>query len=612
MSSPFDEERLKGARSALVKITPDVQGRFLFDLWAQYTRAGLDAIQVGDLVAVENYTPPDGSQKVYSILTLTQVYPMHFAAQATDAYPGHVFESMRSIKEDWEKQADRPLHATTTILIQAVSTGWQFRHDAKQKTLPAPEDERNLPMTGAELRPLGEEMVESIVNLGLEEAPDSPFTHRKFDQMNVKLDVEALLTTHFGIFGFTGVGKSNLVSSMVSALSSGKGSHGANVVLIDPNDEYLPLLIDKFVSSPEKVYYIHVGGDSLPVPVMKAMGPKAGSPNKVVVETLSGQLKLPPRMGGEDARRIIQAALPKVIARTRIALPDQDVASLIHDSLFEQTDTRAGPDTKEALREAETAWVSGFEGVPITIESVSRAIGAAKPDGSPVRNAIRAYAQDPKRQGTPMGTVSRAVRALERLSQSLLDVPSDAIIPLDKLVQELNEDKTGKIVIVTGRRDSELKRFATTLGNQLYETRRRAGKREPFVSFIFDEADLFLPQDSKDEATQEVRALCVTLARRGRKFGLGIGISTQRVALLDTEVMGNLHTYFVSKLPRAFDRQRVSEAFGIGEEQLSPTFSFRPGNWLIVSHDATGLKGVPIPTSAQDAVLRVLGGMKGD
>ena len=35
MPNPFDEERLKGARSALVKITPDAQGRFIFDaLWA--------------------------------------------------------------------------------------------------------------------------------------------------------------------------------------------------------------------------------------------------------------------------------------------------------------------------------------------------------------------------------------------------------------------------------------------------------------------------------------------------------------------------------------------------------------------------------------------------
>ena len=102
-----------------------------------------------------------------------------------------------------------------------------------------------------------------------------------------------------------------------------------------------------------------------------------------------------------------------------------------------------------------------------------------------------------------------------------------------------------------------------------------------------------------------MRELCVTLARRGRKFGLGLGISTQRSSLLDTEVMANLHTYFVSKLPRADDRQRVAEAFGISEDQLAPTFTFSRGNWLVISHDATGLKGVPIPTIAEDANVRI-------
>jgi len=50
----------------------------------------------------------------------------------------------------------------------------------------------------------------------------------------------------------------------------------------------------------------------------------------------------------------------------------------------------------------------------------------------------------------------------------------------------------------------------------------------------------------------------------------------------------------------------VAEAFGIGQEELSPTFSFRPGNWLVISHDATGLKGVPIPTQSENANQRII------
>ena len=120
--NPFDDDRLQSARSALVKVTPDEQGRFTYELMCQYTRRGLDNLQVGDLVGVENYTPTNNGDRVYSVLALSQVYPVHFAAQGSNAYPGHIFESMRSIKEDWESQEERPLHLTTTISIQAVPT----------------------------------------------------------------------------------------------------------------------------------------------------------------------------------------------------------------------------------------------------------------------------------------------------------------------------------------------------------------------------------------------------------------------------------------------------------------------------------------------------------
>ena len=216
--NPFDDERLHGARSALTKITPDEQGRYIYDLMCQYTRLGLDGLQVGDLVGIENYTPNSNGEHVYSVLALSQVFPVHFAAQGTNAYPGHVFESMRSIKEDWETQEEKPLHLTTTIAIQAVPTGYQFSYNPRvDSDLPRLGEERNLPMIGAEVRPLSMEMVDAIINQGLGDQPESPLQHKKFEELNVKLDQESLLTTHFGIFGFTGVGKSNLVSSMISS-----------------------------------------------------------------------------------------------------------------------------------------------------------------------------------------------------------------------------------------------------------------------------------------------------------------------------------------------------------------------------------------------------------
>jgi uncharacterized protein DUF87 len=603
--SPFDDDKLHGAKAVLVKVLPDEQGRFEFEIWAQYTRAGLNQMQVGDLVAVENYTPPSGIARTYSILALAEVLPVHFAAQGTDAYPGHVFEAMRSIKDDWEKQDEKALHATTTILSRAVSTGLQFPYDPRSQGLPDSGEEKNLPMTGAEVRPLSRQMVDAIVNHELGNQPDSPFSHRKFPDLNVKLHVEAFLTTHFGIFGFTGVGKSNLVAALTAALTETDSAVGANVVLIDPNDEYLALLIDRFVSRPNDMLYIHVGPDSLPGPVTEVLG-NPGPPAPAAVQQLLGQMKVPPGLQNPGGRAIIEGGLANVIPRTRIALPELDLADLIWNEIRTQTDTRTGPAVKEALTEAAEAWTETLHGVPVTATSLHDAVRILNDPNDPVRAPVRNRLGGTQSQlGTALGAVGRAERALDRLAGRLQAVPAAAIVPIPELIELLNQPGTGRIVIVTGRRDSDLKEFSRVLGNELYEARRTVGQRNPFTTFVFDEADLFIGTEDNDEVSSGIRELCVTLARRGRKFGLGLGIATQRAAYLDTQIMANLHTYLVSKLPRQADRQRVAEAFGVGEEQLAPTFTFRPGNWLILSHDATGLKGVPIPTTAADAVDRI-------
>lgn len=603
-SNPFDDTRLCGARSALLKMSPDNQGRFEFELACQYTRSGLNQLQVGDLIGVENYTTSNNGDRTYSILTLTEVVPVHFAAQGTGAYPGHVFESMRSIKDDWEVQSDKPLHATTTITTRAVSTGWQFQFNPRYQELPSLHEEMNLPMVGAEIRPLSMEMVNKIINQDLEGQQYSPLTHNKFKEINIILDKESLLTTHFGIFGFTGVGKSNLVSSLVFSLSSGDSSNPSNVIIVDPNDEYLGLLIDKFASDEENVLYIHTEPDSLPNLVIENLGKDENNISSQAVDFLFHQMKLPSKLKNDDqVRDYFLKTLPKVIKKTKIALPSRDLKSLIGNAMRNTIEVGTGTAVRGALLDSYSEWTKGFEEVPITPDNLKVAVSRIAPY-SEARNIIYRQLKEKKLE-TALGVIDRTEKYLKRMKEKLQNIPSSEIIPIDDLLELLNKKDSHQTIIVTARRDSELKSFIEVLGNSLYEERRLNGIINPFTLFLFDEADLFIPSDGGDENTSRIKELCVTLARRGRKFGLGIGIATQRASQLDTEVMGNLHTYFVSKLPRVFDREKVAEAFGISQDQLSPTFTFRPGNWLIISHDATGLKGVPIPSIAYDANQRL-------
>jgi hypothetical protein len=173
-------------------------------------------------------------------------------------------------------------------------------------------------------------------------------------------------------------------------------------------------------------------------------------------------------------------------------------------------------------------------------------------------------------------------------------------VTLNQVIEDLNDDSHPSLWVIQSHDPNELRFFSKKLGEELYEHRRQGGIIDPLASFIFDEADEFIRRDASGSHAESAE-IAQTLARRGRKFGLGVGIATQRIRYLDTNIMAQPHTYFISKLPRLSDRQAVAEAFGVSEELLNQTFKFKKGHWLLISHDATGLEAVPVPIASPDA-----------
>jgi DNA helicase HerA-like ATPase len=147
-----------------------------------------------------------------------------------------------------------------------------------------------------------------------------------------------------------------------------------------------------------------------------------------------------------------------------------------------------------------------------------------------------------------------------------------------------------------------IKDLAINLSREFLSRRKRQFKVKPYVLFVFDEAQEFLPaitdaRGLEKECTEELE----TLLRQGRKYGLGGCISTQRVAYLNTSALQQLHTYFVGTLPRPWDRTVVSSAFMIDEGILEKTLEFAPGEWMLSSYIATGMENVPIFIKADNA-----------
>ncbi|MFH7245669.1 MAG: hypothetical protein ACHWZW_22790 [Spirulina sp.] len=220
------------------------------------------------------------------------------------------------------------------------------------------------------------------------------------------------------------------------------------------------------------------------------------------------------------------------------------------------------------------------------------------PANKKAKKSITATAQ------TNLDTVIHGLKA--QAQQSHIDIPPSVTVSIPQIVEWLNDDSQSSLIIVQSHNPDDLRDFAAKLAHVAYESRRRTGQITPLVSFIFDEADEFIPGKSSSDSQKHSKAAVMTLARRGRKFGLGIGISTQRIANLDVNTLAQPHTYFVSKLPREYDRRAIAEAFGISEDMFRQTFKFKKGDWLLASYDATGLEALPIPIHTEDANRHIL------
>jgi len=172
-------------------------------------------------------------------------------------------------------------------------------------------------------------------------------------------------------------------------------------------------------------------------------------------------------------------------------------------------------------------------------------------------------------------------------------------------IEELLESDT-RLLCLSISEPATIKRLVIDLAQDLLLKRKRQFKVKPYILFVWDEAQEFLANPSNVSGIDKICSLEVErLLRQGRKYGLGGCIATQRIAYLNTNALQQLHTYFVSTLPRPYDRGLISNTFMIDKTILEKTLEFVPGEWLLSSYLATGMANVPIFIKADNAEAEV-------
>ena len=562
-----------------------------------YQKDLMGLLEEGMLLAVKNFKHAEENVERYTLMEISRVWPEHFGLRGLSdhGYYPMQFEIIEQSEADWQTDDT----STMMIQIDAIPINYDLiiSGDCDFEFVKG----FSYPVVGSPIRILSSEMINRMYNqkiaeeLGVNAIETSADAHvdprlglvKMFEASKVPIPIyvnfEKLIRYHFGVFAFTGGGKSNLMSNVLRRILL----HTADtkIVVFDISCEYTFLMLD-MLADPNvnaKVVLEHRidGVEQFFNSVVKPREYETDKRTKAGLQAVMAQGKL----GFYTKPKQIIPTYSQFMAE----LDDQRKDSVSRPHYINAID---------AIHDAVRVFVESHglsENQEISEEFVSQIDEVS-------RNAMETFRVNDKSGLYAWATTRNAIADLFK-KRSEKETKENIGMTVEG-IRELLEDKTTNLVILSISDPFIIKELAISLTQDLLVRRKRRFTVKPYILVVFDEAQEFISSREggiDGKCSQHVE----TLLRQGRKYGLGVCIATQRIAYLNTNALQQLHTYFVGTLPRPYDRALVSETFMIDKGILEKTLEFAPGEWLLSSYIATGIENVPIFIKADNAEKEV-------
>jgi len=551
----------------------------LVKLEADYDPEVAKKLSVGRLLALQNVKTGEGYYSVYELADRTL---MHYSMLTLDlSQPAPVRrEFMDLIERDWEGGSK-----STWIEILAAPTGYLMKSGNQPEFAKGEEPL----LVGSSAYLLDDQALRSFFcfpnsnsalgNLMIEGQQPIPLT----------VDMDKLVHYHAGVFGYTGAGKSNLTAMMIrKAIET---IPDLNVVIIDISSEYAMSLLD----------LLYEEGRVVITNPLRGADPK------------------------EQARDFIHRHVMPAALYTRIDIVNQLVFRMLIDERINEVEL-PNPDLEEAMRLT-------------TYSGLASVLGAMASDKyTPVqqkmvlpqlldlveRRAAERRAES-KAEGDYMDLDIYGDMTLVKEMEALLDkngIKDNASLrlmlsslkvvighqrgakggySLERVLAEVLSRGPTRLFVLDVPDARRARWLSGYLVNNLMKMRRSEYSDSPKIMLVFDEAQEFIPYESKKDDYTDLSTQAVeTLLRHGRKYYLSGWIAAQRIARLNTNVLQQLHSYFVGTMPRPYDRQLISDTFAIDDVFLDRTLNFNNGDWFMASFKATNTQNVPVFFHAQN------------
>ncbi|MBO3803631.1 MAG: ATP-binding protein [Candidatus Brockarchaeota archaeon] len=579
--------------------TTGVSAKYQCRIKAEYQKDLMGLLEEGMLLAVRNFkSPKTGAGGRYTLLEISRIGPEHYGLKglSDSSYYPYQFEVIEQTVDDWGTD-DK---AIMMILMNAIPLNYDLAIDENGECRYV--KGFTYPVIAEEVYVLSKETIHQMYNRPVLERMGRNWkkietshlaredcrlgTIKMFEaegeSVPIYVDFERLVRYHFGIFGFTGSGKSNLMSNILRRLIY--HSKDVKVVIFDISMEY-PFLLQDVLADPK-------------------------IPSKVVLETPiedAGQLyKVVVKPRGFEKDERAKRSFEEIMRQGKVGYYAEPTSTTpTYEDVFRQF---------EMLRQENEGKATNLE----AIDAVQRAVTGYMRE----RRLQRGMAIDEGFVDFLSGEAAKAVEKYKIWKGGSLYAWAATRSELKERIGLGGGEKEGGSYDVQGITEAiesearlvclsivdpnAIKSLAIELSRKVLTERKREFKVEPSILFIFDEAQEFIPSHDRARGIErECTVQVETLLRQGRKYGLGGCIATQRIAYLNTNALQQLHTYFIGPMPRPYDRSLVSNTFTIDQGILEKTLEFAPGEWLLSSYVATGIENVPIFVKADNSELEI-------
>lgn len=407
------------------------------------------------------------------------------------------------------------------------------------------------------------------------------------ESLNAKIDLNKIVSRHCAILGSTGSGKSNAVGVFLKAISN-KNFNSSRILVIDPHGEYNSVLLNQSV-----VYKVRAdetkGEKELYIPYWAL-------PFSELMSIFSGTISDQNR---EYFRQKIEEAKKESIKENDISIEqelitaDTPIPFSINNLWFKLDDferqtfkERAKPETvTNKIREGNAEHLISNEYTPASAGGGAPFLNNQAKGILSFLDSVRLKLKD-SRFSFLFNTAEYQPSLTGKVNKDLSDL----------LYEWLgNQEKHITILDLSGIPSEIMTSISGTLLKTVYDALfwgqnlPNGGKQQPLL-IVLEEAHNYLKAGENSISSKTVQSI----AKEGRKYGVGLTLVTQRPSELDETVLSQCGTIIALRMNNAKDRGFIRSAM---QDELQTMVdllpSLRTGEGLISG------EGVKIPSRVQ-------------